>query len=381
MTKRIALLGATGSIGTQTLEVLEKLKGIVDFELVFVACSSRGKELYSRFADDEKITVVSDVASGLKGKASEVTSTECLNYVETYSDIDLVINGIGGLKGVEPSVRALEAGCALITANKESLVAFGMNIVRLAKEKKQEIIPLDSEHSAIYQCLLGENKEDVTALTLTASGGAFRDFSKERIAEMPAEKALEHPNWKMGKKVTVDCATLMNKGLELIEARNLFGIDNVKAVIHRESVVHGAASFKDGSLKLYASRPDMRIPVAYALTMPKRTDLGFSEAIGLKALNGFEYTEPDYDRFPCLKLAEMAMSFKTDRAGAVLTSADEVAVDAYIDGKISFYGVSRAVEDALGRFASGEEIYDLDSLNRITSEVKEYILRNIGGYN
>ena len=173
----------------------------------------------------------------------------------------------------------------------------------------------------------------------------------------------------------------MNKGLELIEARNLFGIDNVKAVIHRESVVHGAASFKDGSLKLYASRPDMRIPVAYALTMPKRTDLGFSEAIGLKALNGFEYFAPDYDRFPCLKLAEMAMSFKTDRAGAVLTAADEVAAEAYLDGRLSFYGISRAVEDALGRFASGEEIYDLDSLNRITSEVKEYILRNIGGYN
>lgn len=380
MAKRIALLGATGSIGTQTLEVLEKLKGIVDCELVLVACSSRGKELYSRFADDESVTVVCDGAPDIAGKAASVTSTECLNYFETYSDIDVVINGIGGLGGVEPSVRALEAGCTLITANKESLVAFGMNIMRLAKSLKKSVIPLDSEHSALFQCLLGEKKEDVVSLTLTASGGAFRDLSKDRIAAMPASKALEHPNWKMGKKVTVDTATLMNKGLELIEAKNLFGISEVKAVIHRESVVHGAASFKDGSLKIYASRPDMRIPIAYALSMPERVDLGLGERIELDALDGFGFTEPDRDRFPCLGLAEMAMRFDTDRAGAVLTAADEVAVSAYIDGKLSFYGVSRAVEDALGRFASGEEIYDLDSLNSITSDVKEYILRNIGGY-
>lgn len=380
MTKRIALLGATGSIGTQTLDVLEKLKDKSDFELVFAACSTRGEQLYRRFASDEKITVVADGTIKSEGKAAKVNSTECLNYAETYDDVDIVINGIGGLKGVEPSVRALEAGCTLITANKESLVAFGANIGRLAREKKKEIIPLDSEHSAIFQCLLGENREDVTALTLTASGGAFRDLPKYKIAEMPAGKALEHPNWKMGKKVTVDCATLMNKGLELIEARNLFGTDNVKAVIHRESVVHGAAAFKDGSMKIYASRPDMRIPIAYALTFPKRADLGFSETMGLDALNGFEFTEPDYDRFPCLKLAEMALSFGTDRAGAVLTAADEVAVEAYLNGKTGFYGISSAVEDALARFSSGEEIYSVEDVKSITAEVKEYILGNIGGY-
>ena len=195
------------------------------------------------------------------------------------------------------------------------------------------------------------------------------------------ERTLAHPTWNMGRKVTIDSATLMNKGLELIEARNLFGINEVDIKIHRQSVVHGAAAFKDGSLKIYASKPDMRIPIAYALSMPKRYKLPFSEEIGLEAVNGFTYTEPDTDRFPCLKLAKVAADYGTDRAGAVLTAADEAAVNAYLRDEIDFYGVSELIEKALERFATGPEIADVYQLHSITDEVKEYILESIGGGN
>ena len=381
MTKRIALLGATGSVGRQALEVLEKLKGIADYELVFAACSERGEELYRRFAGDENMTVISNADVRAEGKAEYVASTECLNFVDTYSDVDVVINAIGGSSGVLPSVRALEAGCTLVTANKESLVAFGMNIMRLAKSRKLSVIPLDSEHSALYQCLIGEDMSSVESLTITASGGAFRDMTADEIALAPAAAALKHPTWSMGKKVTVDSATLMNKGLELIEAKNLFGVRDIKVKMHRESVVHGAASFRDGSLKIYASRPDMRIPIAYALTAPLRYDLGFAAPVGLGDMSGFIFDEPDMGRFPCLKLGELVLKMDTDRSGAVLVAADDVAVEKYLNGELGFYGVSRAVEDALAHFAAGDEIYTADDLESITKEVKEYILENIGGYN
>ena len=268
-----------------------------------------------------------------------------------------------------------------MTANKESVVAFGKHITALKAETGGIIIPLDSEHSAIFQCLLGEDTDSVSKLILTASGGALRDKKREEIAETKAADCLKHPNWSMGVKVTIDSATLMNKGLELIEARNLFGINEVDIKIHRQSVVHGAAAFKDGSLKIYASKPDMRIPIAYALSMPKRYKLPFSEEIGLEAVNGFTYTEPDTDRFPCLKLAKVAADYGTDRAGAVLTAADEAAVNAYLRDEIDFYGVSELIEKALERFATGPEIADVYQLHSITDEVKEYILESIGGGN
>ena len=380
MSINVAVLGATGSIGRQTLEVLSAMKEY-GVRPVLLACAHNSAELIKKYGDRRDITVISDRGSGIAAAAKEYVGTDLLNRAETYAGIDVVINGIGGLSGVGPTIAALKAGCKLLTANKESVVAFGKHITALKAETGGIIIPLDSEHSAIFQCLLGEDTDSVSKLILTASGGALRDKKREEIAETKAADCLKHPNWSMGVKVTIDSATLMNKGLELIEARNLFGINEVDIKIHRQSVVHGAAAFKDGSLKIYASKPDMRIPIAYALSMPKRYKLPFSEEIGLEAVNGFTYTEPDTDRFPCLKLARVAADYDTDRAGAVLTAADEAAVNAYLRDEIDFYGVSELIEKALERFATGPEIADVYQLHSITDEVKEYILESIGGGN
>ena len=378
MSVKVAVLGATGSIGKQSLAVLSAMKEY-GLKPVLLACKRNSSALVKEYGSDPDITVISDKNSGIVSDCAEYTGTELLDSPETYKGIDLVINGIGGLSGVAPSIAALKAGCTLLTANKESVVAFGKHILALCSDIGGRIIPLDSEHSAIFQCLAGEDIRSVSKLILTASGGALRDKSRREIASTSAKECLKHPNWSMGVKVTIDSATLMNKGLELIEAKNLFGIADVDIRIHRESIVHGAASFKDGSLKIYASKPDMRIPIAYGLGLPKRYKLPFSEEIGLEALNGFVFTEPDRERFPCLKIAEAAAAYGTDRAGAVLCAADEVAVDAYLSDKIGFYGISELVGRALERFADGDEPENIFELNSITEEVREYILESVGG--
>ena len=378
MSIRVAVLGATGSIGRQSLQVLSEMKEY-GFKIVLLSAYRNSKELVKKFGFDKELTIISEYPSGIAADCRELTGTELLGREEFYRDVDIVINGIGGLSGTAPSMAVLQAGAKLLTANKESVVAFGRRINELKTALSGTIVPLDSEHSAIFQCLLGEEREGIEKLVLTASGGANRDKSKEEIAATTAKECLKHPNWSMGVKVTIDSATLMNKGLELIEAKNLFSIENIDIKIHRQSVVHGAASFRDGSLKVYASKPDMRIPIAYALSAPERYKLSFSDGIGLEALNGFVFEEPDEERFPCLKIAKEAASYNTDRAGAVLCAADDIAVRLYLEGAIGFYDISAIAERALARFAEGKELSDLNDLNSITEEVREYILENTGG--
>lgn len=380
--KRVAVLGASGSIGGSVLDVLARYGEELGLEIALLSARSRGRALYDRFSA-ENVTVISDDNFGAHGRAVHLKGTELLSLPETYDGIDIVVNGIGGLSGTLPSFAAVAAGAKLVTANKESIVAAGKMLLASAKKKGVPVIPVDSEHSAAFQCLLGEDAESVEKIILTASGGAFRDLGAKEIAYARAADALKHPNWKMGAKVTVDSATLMNKGLEVIEARRLFGVREVGIAVHRESVIHALVQFKDGTSKLCMSPPDMRIPIQYALTAPKRaavfTDGDRALPKGFEALTGLTFTEPDLKRFPCLGIALEVARGDSEYDGAVLCAADETAVSLYMCGAIGFYGINEVVSDALDRFAGGN-LSAPEELASIEREVGEYILEKYGGF-
>lgn len=380
--KRVAVLGASGSIGKSVLDVLARYGEEFGLETVLLSARSNGRALYDRFAA-ENVTVISDDNFGAHGRAVHLKGTELLSLPETYAGIDIVVNGIGGLSGTLPSFAAVAAGAKLVTANKESIVAAGKMLLASAKNKGMPVIPVDSEHSAAFQCLLGEDAESVEKIILTASGGAFRDLGAKEIAYARAADALKHPNWKMGAKVTVDSATLMNKGLEVIEAKRLFGVREVGIAVHRESVIHALVQFKDGTSKLCMSPPDMRIPIQYALTAPKRaavfTDGDRALPKGFEALTGLTFTEPDLKRFPCLGIALEVARGDSEYDGAVLCAADEAAVSLYMCGAIGFYGINEVVSDALDRFAGGK-LSAPEELASIEREVGEYILEKYGGF-
>ena len=379
--KRVAVLGASGSIGKSVLDVLARYGEELGLEIALLSARSRGRALYDRFSA-ENVTVISDDNFGAHGRAVHLKGTELLSLPETYAGIDIVVNGIGGLSGTLPSFAAVAAGAKLVTANKESIVAAGKMLLASAKNKGVPVIPVDSEHSAAFQCLLGEDTESVEKIILTASGGAFRDLGAKEIAYARAADALKHPNWKMGAKVTVDCATLMNKGLEVIEAKRLFGVREVGIAVHRESVIHALVQFKDGTSKLCMSPPDMRIPIQYALTAPKRAavfiDGDRALPKGFEALTGLTFTEPDLKRFPCLGIALEVARGDSEYDGAVLCAADEAAVSLYMCGAIGFYGINEVVSDALDRFAGGK-LAAPEELTSIEREVGEYILEKYGG--
>lgn len=376
MKKRIAILGATGSIGRQVLSVLGD-----EYEIAMLSANVNG-ELLSKefFGYKNPVTIVSN--SNYKVEKNDLNnhcfSTLILSDKKTYEGIDVVVNGISGLDGVLPSFAVLESGAKLITANKETFVSAGYAFIERARELGakvgEKIIPIDSEHSSVWQCLRGENFDSIDKVVLTASGGAFRDLKKEEIATKDASVALNHPNWVMGKKVTIDCATLMNKGFEIIEAMHLFNTDNVEVVIHRESIIHAMVTFKDGCSKLQFSAPDMRLPISYALTEPNRTERDFNlKTPTLFDLGGLSFTRPDYERFPLLKIAKDIASEKSDYRACVMCASDEVAVELYLKNLISFYDISDIISKCLEKFGSGE-LNDPKQVLSIYEQVREYIL-------
>lgn len=379
--QKIAILGATGSIGTQVRQVLGN-----EYVIALVSANKQGRRLRDEFANyPSAVRIYSNDDYPVDGSDANkhFHTTRALGDPATFDGIDVVVNGISGFAGIAPSFAALRAGAKLITANKETFVAGGGLFMRMAKELGakvgERILPIDSEHSAIWTCLNGEESDCVDGITITASGGAFRDLSKEEISRTNYKDALNNPNWKMGKKVTVDTATLMNKGFELIEAKHLFGTNNVKAVVHRESLIHASVTFRDGTSKLVYYAPDMRIPIQYALTHPKRCPVtGAPLALDICALSNLTFSEPDRDKFPCFALAEKVLASESDYLGAVFCVADEVAVDLYLNGKLNFYGISDAVECALNKFNCGiiESVEDILSIER---EVREYIICKFGG--
>jgi 1-deoxy-D-xylulose-5-phosphate reductoisomerase len=337
--KGISILGSTGSIGCNTLKVIEHLGG---FRVVAMAAGrniEKFAEQVARFkpelvsVDREENAV--ELGRLLNGHTPDIVyGNDGLTAVATHANAEIVVSATVGAVGFVPTLRAIEAGKRIALANKETLVMAGELMTAAAAKSGAEILPVDSEHNAIHQCLRGEKRSEVKRLILTASGGPFREKTKEQIAEATREEALNHPNWSMGDKITIDSATLMNKGLEVIEARWLFGFDadQISVIVHPQSVIHSMVEMVDGSVIAQMGVTDMKHPIQYALTYPERQE-GCLEPLNLGKLSQLTFEEPDLERFPCLGLAYDAL-----RAGgtmpAVLNAANEVAVQSFLDGKI-----------------------------------------------
>ncbi|TCP58857.1 1-deoxy-D-xylulose 5-phosphate reductoisomerase [Tumebacillus sp. BK434] len=354
MSRTIALLGSTGSIGTMTLDVVQNHP-----EEFRVATLAAGRNIDLLLLQIEQfrpeIVSVADEAGRDAVRARFGSQVEVLTGIEgliacaTHPDVDVVVTAVVGSVGLVPTMKALEAGKDIALANKETLVAAGHLVTDLARANGCAILPVDSEHSAIYQCLHQERPVDVERLILTASGGSFRDKTRAEMKTATVSGALNHPNWSMGAKITVDSATLMNKGLEVIEAHWLFGMpyDRIDVVVHPESIIHSLVEFVDGSVLAQLGSPDMRIPIQYALTYPHRLAAPFKR-LNLLEVAQLHFRAPDFDRFPLLR-----MCFEAGRAGGsmptVLNAANEVANELFRQEKIGFLDIERTVERVMDR--------------------------------
>ena len=351
--RNVAVLGSTGSIGRSTLEVIEASGG----RLRAVALSAhRNTDLLQQQAQAfrPRWVVVTDpeAAAGhdfsrLGPEVEVLVGPSALTRVVAEADVDVVVSAIVGSAGLEGTWAALEAGKTVALANKESLVIGGPLITRLARQNQARILPVDSEHSAVFQALQAGRREEVKRVVLTASGGPFRNYSREQLAEVTVADALAHPTWEMGPKITVDSATLMNKALEIIEARWLFDLepDQIDVVIHPQSIVHSLVEYVDGSIIAQLSPPDMKLPIQYALTWPERR-VGVAEKLDWSRAMHLDFEPPDLERFGALKLGlEVARVGGT--AGAVLNAANEAAVTAFLDGALGFHEIVPACESVL----------------------------------
>ncbi|MDD3813361.1 MAG: 1-deoxy-D-xylulose-5-phosphate reductoisomerase [Desulfocapsaceae bacterium] len=366
--KYVALLGSTGSIGKGVLDVVRKFPG--QYAIAGLA-AGKNVELLSRQAlefSPELLSVFDEEHAGrLKALLPEsfhsriVWGTKGNIQVASLDSAAMTVSAIVGAAGLLPTLAAIEAGKDIGLANKETLVMAGKLVMAAARRKGIQLLPVDSEHSAIFQALEAGRKEDVAKIILTASGGPFLTKKAEDLQEVTPDQALAHPNWSMGKKISIDSATLMNKGLEVIEARWLFdvSVDSIEVVVHPQSIVHSLVEFQDGSVVAQLGIPDMRIPIAYALSYPKRLPLAL-KPLQLSQCGNLQFYEPDYDRFPALSLAFHAL-----RQGgvmpAVLNAANEVAVEAFLGGRLTFPGIVETVSLVLEKVQSGSE----DSLEDI----------------
>jgi 1-deoxy-D-xylulose-5-phosphate reductoisomerase len=374
--KKISILGSTGSIGVSTLNVV--LQNKMQFGVVALA-AGRNIDLLKAQIEELHPLIAAVMDEAHAARLIKLLSPDCRTEIlwgpEGYREVaripeaEMVISAMVGAAGLVPTLEAIDAGKHIALANKETLVAAGHLVVEKARERNVWILPVDSEHSAVFQCLSGQREQDVRKIILTASGGPFRTFSRAQLEQVTPADALKHPNWEMGRKITIDSASMMNKGLEIIEAKWLFGldIDRIDVLVHPQSVIHSMVEFIDGSVMAQLGIPDMRIPIAYALSFPSRmpnhgVSLDFLKATPL------EFFQPDPDRFPCLKLATDA-----GRAGGtlpvVLNGANEAAVEAFLQEKIKFSQLPIVISEALSRHrwlsAPGlEEILEADRWSR-----------------
>jgi 1-deoxy-D-xylulose-5-phosphate reductoisomerase len=352
--RRVIVLGSTGSVGTQALDVIRRHPD--RFRVVGLAALQNHELLVGQAREFVPAVLgVSDegAADELRRALGSLKQLEILAGADAAErlageiDCDLVLNAVIGSAGLAPTLAALRTGKALALANKESLVVGGELVTDLVKGEPDRLIPVDSEHAGLAQCLRGERRDDLARIVLTASGGPFRGWSAEQLRRASVKEALAHPTWRMGQKITVDSATLMNKGLEVIEAHHLFGVDyaEIDVVVHPESVLHAAAVFRDGSMMAQLSHPDMRLPIQLALGFPERLPAGIAP-LDLASLGGLSFEPVDHDAFPALELA-----YRAGRLGstypAVLNAANEVAVTAFLEGKIPLPGIAEIVATAL----------------------------------
>ena len=374
--KKIAILGSTGSIGCNALDIIKK--NPERFQIVALAAGRNIALLREQIIKFRpKIAAVGTKESAqklqealkVKDKIKILYGENGLKEIASFPSANIVISSISGAAGLMPTLAAIEAGKDVALANKETMVIAGEIVTKKAKKKGVNIIPVDSEHSAIFQCLEGRKFKNLRRIILTASGGPFLNFTKNELKEVKPRQALQHPKWKMGKKITIDSASLMNKGLEVIEAKWLFNMDigNIDVLIHPQSIVHSMVEFIDGAVLAQMGIPDMRIPIAYALTYPERitNDL---PSLNLAEAQNLEFSQPDINKFPCLGLAYKA-GICGGTAPAVLNAANEIAVEAYLDEKIKFTDLSEIIEKVLNMHDSSvdpslEEILQADQWAR-----------------
>ena len=351
--KQIAILGSTGSIGTQALDVIRRNPDLFE---VYALTANRNVELLIEqaieflpemvvIADEQKYTRLKEALNHLPIKVW--AGEESLSQVVQAEPVQMVLTAMVGYSGLKPTLSAIRAGKPIALANKETLVVAGDLVTRLAIEKQVPILPVDSEHSAIFQCLVGESNNQIEKIILTASGGPFRTFSQEQLAHVTSKEALKHPNWNMGAKITIDSATLMNKGFEMIEAKWLFGLttEQIRIVVHPQSIIHSMVQFRDSSIKAQMGLPDMRLPIQYALAYPKRIPADF-ERFDFSKYPVLSFEEPDKNKFRCLELAYNAVK-KGGNMPCILNAANEVVVAGFLKDKISFPSMSEIIEQTM----------------------------------
>ena len=370
--RRIAILGSTGSIGTQTLDVIRRHPDMFEVELI---SARRNVDLLTKQAiefDAANVVICEEskykeTADALQDKGIKVWSgVDSLCELVKMSSVDIVVGAMVGFSGLRPSLAALEAGKTVALANKETLVAAGPIVIRTMLEHNAVILPVDSEHSAIFQCLLASKGNSVEKIHLTASGGPFRTWERARIAAATAQQALKHPNWNMGAKVTIDSATMMNKGFEVIEAKWLFDLnpDQINVVVHPESIIHSMVEFEDGAVIAQMGCPDMREPIGFALSYPQRVSVG-NKKLDFASMGHLSFEAPDMKKFPCLELAYDAIK-RGGNVPCALNAANEVTVAAYLKGLIGFYDIARINEKCmLGmNFAADPSLEDIFLTNK-----------------
>jgi 1-deoxy-D-xylulose-5-phosphate reductoisomerase len=376
--KKVLILGSTGSIGINVLNVIKNLPG--KFKVTALTVNTRIDLLEPQIYEfNPEMVVVKDeklaeeLRHRIRGHCPVYSRVEGLLKVATEAEYDIFVGAMVGSAGLFPTVEAIKRGKRIALANKETLVVAGELITELAACHNSEILPIDSEHSAIFQCLSGENKNEVEKLILTASGGPFLNTKKEELQNVTVSEALAHPNWKMGNKITIDSASMMNKGLEIIEAHWLFGIDinKIDVLVHPQSIVHSMVQFVDGSIKAQLGLPDMKLPIQYALSYPERITNSYPRT-NLADIGKLTFLEPDLDKFECLNLAYYALT-EGGTAPCILNAANEVAVDKFLKGKIRFSDIPVLIRKALEKIKNYNSP-DLDLIFETDRETRNLVM-------
>jgi 1-deoxy-D-xylulose-5-phosphate reductoisomerase len=376
--KKVLILGSTGSIGINTLDVIKKHPD--KFSVSALTINTRIDLLKPQIHQYKPgLVVVTNQSAAEKLREDKSIDCKILSGVESLLNVastceyDILFGAMVGFAGLLPTLEAIKRGKRIALANKETLVVAGELVTELCKKHNAEIIPVDSEHSAIYQCLVGEKVEEVERLILTASGGPFFNRGKDELSKVTVKEALAHPNWKMGNKVTIDSASLMNKGLEVIEAHWLFGLpkEKINVVVHPQSIIHSMVEFVDGSVKAQLGVPDMRMPIQYALSFPERLGNNFPKT-NFAAIKKLTFFEPDMEKFRCLRLAYDAL-MSEGTAPCILNAANEVAVEGFLTGRITFSKIPEIIDSALEKIENHrspdlETIIECDKMTRIFVE-------------
>lgn len=380
--QRICILGSTGSIGTQALDVIRQHPDL--YEVYALTANTNYEKLAEQarqfhpnsvvIANDTYYQKLKDLLADTDVKV--FAGKDSLDEIVEFPQVDVVLAALVGFAGLAPTIHAIRAHKKVCLANKETLVVAGEIILHLVAQYHASLIPVDSEHSAIFQCLVGEDMNEVDKILLTCSGGPFRKLPKEKLETVTAADALKHPTWKMGAKITIDSATLMNKGFEVMEAKWLFGVpaDRIQVLIHPQSIVHSAVQFMDGAVKAQLGVPDMRLPIQYAFSFPQRLTLD-GDRLNLFETKKLEFFEPDMDRFPCLRLAYEAIH-KGGNMPCILNAANEVANAAFRQGKLSFYGMADVIEKTMQQ-ATYDKAPSMQALFATDSEARNIANRLI----